>query len=43
TWNKANRPTRPRKNQRSPSNYPARYNLAYAPRLFPSQRPHRFG
>ncbi|WP_422662597.1 DUF1589 domain-containing protein [Rhodopirellula sp. UBA1907] len=29
TWNKASRPTRPRKNQRGPSNHPARYNLAY--------------
>ncbi|MCR9210284.1 MAG: DUF1589 domain-containing protein, partial [bacterium] len=37
TWNKASRPTRPRKNQRGPSNHPARYNLAYASRLFQSQ------
>ncbi|MCR9211529.1 MAG: DUF1589 domain-containing protein [bacterium] len=36
-WNKASRPTRPRKNQRGPSNHPARYNLAYASRLFQSQ------
>ena len=28
-WNKASRPTTPRKIQRGPSNHPARYNLAY--------------